>query len=263
MYTVLSKKVHYSAFYSQVESLSKIIRAFTQHWLYFTSNTPLRKAETLRTEKSEKNQTSVNMYLGIWRYYYCAICILNCLQSLSEKIIKVMMQFTIAKIWWKTHLRVNSKLLEKQILQINSVYQVPSSDRRLSTPSLILYSTENSTWLQNLHCSSYHSDLHESQIFSTTQKHSSIYSWNGSVSHVWCFHSEPAQTIGLLHYYVKNIHMQRQGNKCFFFLCPRQLTRDRKQSLLPQQAISFLDINKMGQTVTEIHPATIGPFRIS
>lgn len=48
------EKVHYSAFYSQVASLLKIIRAFTQHWLHFTPDTPLRKAETLRTEKSEK-----------------------------------------------------------------------------------------------------------------------------------------------------------------------------------------------------------------
>lgn len=28
-----------------------------------------------------------------------------------------------------------------------------------------------------------------------------------------------------------------------------------------QQDISFLDISKMGQTVTELHPTTIGPFR--
>lgn len=163
---ITSKKVYYSAFYSQVATLLKIIRAFTQHWLHFTSNTPLRKAETLRTEKSEQNQTFVNMYLGIWRYYYCAICILNCLQRLSEKIIKVMMQFTIAKILLKTHFRVHSKLLEKQTLRINCVYQIPSSDRHLST-----LSTENSTWLQNLHCSSYHSVFHESQISSTIQKH--------------------------------------------------------------------------------------------
>ena len=54
--------------------------------------------------------------------------------------------------------------------------------------------------------------------------------------------------------------MQRKGKKFFPRLCKEQFAIDGKQSLLPQQDISFLAISKIWPAVTKMLPTT-GPFR--
>lgn len=118
------------------------------------------------------------------------------------------MQFTISKSWWETHLRVNSRWLEKQKANTPNQLCIPNTFFRPlfehSFPHSLTY------WKQHMATKPALSQLpfSLSQIpdLQHNKKHSSIYSSKRSVLHAWCFHSEPAQAICLLHYYVKKMH---------------------------------------------------------